>query len=101
MVEDISKELSKNAKKFLKFWLQSVKNSLQIALRLEIFPIFDNAFYRKYNACIGNVEEEGGFTPHVGLLFPSEPVSPYSCKNIRKTNDNDRTHKNDASTILT
>ena len=34
-----------------------------------------------------------GFTPHAGVLFPSEPVSQYRCMNLPKTDDNDRTHK--------
>ena len=33
-----------------------------------------------------------GFTPHAGVLFPSEPVSQYRCMNLPKTDDNDRAH---------
>ena len=31
-----------------------------------------------------------GFTPHAGVFFPSEPVSQYRCKNLPKSDDNDR-----------
>ena len=32
------------------------------------------------------------FTPHAGVLFPSDPVSQYRCMNLPKTNDNDTAH---------
>ena len=46
-----------------------------------------------------NVGEEGGFTPRAGLLLPNELVSQYRCMNHPKTDDDDRTHKNDANTL--
>ena len=33
-----------------------------------------------------------GFTPHAGVLFPSEPVSQYRCMNLPKTGNNDTAH---------
>ena len=33
-----------------------------------------------------------GFTPHAGVLFPSEPVPQYRCMNLPKTDDNDRAY---------
>ena len=41
--------------------------------------------------------EEEGFTPHVGVFLPSELLSQY--RSLPKTDDNDRTHKNDANTL--
>ena len=35
-------------------------------------------------------KKKKGFTPHAGVFFPSEPVSQYRCKNLPKTDDNDR-----------
>ena len=40
---------------------------------------------------------EGGFNSHAGVLLPSELLSHYRC--LPKTDDNDRTHKNDANTL--
>ena len=34
------------------------------------------------------------------VLHPSEPVSQYRCMNLPKTDDNNRTDKNDATTHL-
>ena len=60
-----------------------------LVTRLQIFPIFDNI-------CTANVlgmwKKRKGFTPHAGVLFPSEPVSQYRCMNLPKTDDNDRAH---------
>ena len=33
------------------------------------------------------------------VYFPSEPVSQYICMKLPKTDDNDRTHKNDANIL--
>ena len=41
--------------------------------------------------------EEGGFTSHVGVFLPSELLSQHMC--FPKTDDNDRTYKNDANTL--
>ena len=38
-------------------------------------------------------------TPHAWVHFPSEPVSQYICIKLPITEDNDRTHKNDANTL--
>ena len=40
--------------------------------------------------------EEGGFTSHAG----GAPLSQYRFINLPKTDDNDRTHKNDANNHL-
>ena len=42
---------------------------------------------------------EKGLYPHAGVLLPSEPVSQYICMKLPKTDDNDRTHKNDAKIL--
>ena len=34
-----------------------------------------------------------------GARFPNEPVSQYRCVNLPKTDDKDRTHKNDANAL--
>ena len=38
------------------------------------------------NICTANVlgmwKKRRGLTPHAGVLFPSEPVSQYSCMNL-------------------
>ena len=58
-------------------------------IRLEVFPAFNNI-------CTANIfgmwKKRKGFTPHAGVLFPSEPVSQYRCMNFPKTDDNDRPH---------
>ena len=41
--------------------------------------------------------EERGFTSHTGVFLPSELSSQYRC--LPKTDDNDRTNKNDANTL--
>ena len=51
----------------------SLKNSLQNAIRLWI--------------C------------YVEVLLPSAPVSQYTCMKLPKTDDNGRTHKNDANVL--
>ena len=51
----------------------SLKNSLQNAIRLWI--------------CYAEV------------LLPSAPVSQYTCMKLPKTDDNGRTHKNDANAL--
>ena len=60
-----------------------------LAIRLYIFSVFDNI-------CTANIvgmwKKKKGFTTHAGVLFPSEPVSQYRCMNLRKTDDNDRSH---------
>ena len=53
-------------------------------------PAFDNITANIY---IGNVGEEGDFTSHAGVL-----LSPMN-RNIPKTDDNDRTHENDAHAL--
>ena len=42
---------------------------------------------------------EMSFTLHAGVLLPNEPVSKYGCMNLPETDDNDRTHKNDANIL--
>ena len=42
-------------------------------------------------------EKRRGFTLDAGVILPSEPVSQCICMNLPKTDDNDRTHKNDAN----
>ena len=49
-------------------------------------------------------KEEGTYPapapiPHAEVLLPSEPVSQYRYINLPKTDDNDRTYKNDANTL--
>ena len=41
--------------------------------------------------------EEWGFTSHVGVFLPSELLSQQMC--FPKTDDSDRTYKNDANTL--
>ena len=45
------------------------------------------------------MREKRGFTPHAGMHFPSEPVSQYICMKLPITDNNDRTHKNDANPL--
>ena len=40
-----------------------------------------------------------GFTPHAGVLFPSDPVSQYRCMKLPKTDDNDRAYRNYTNTL--
>ena len=42
--------------------------------------------------------EERGLTPHAGVLLLNEPIERYRFMNLPKTDDNDRTHKNDGNT---
>ena len=56
-------------------------------LRLGIFPVFDNIF----TANILGLWE--------WVLLHNELVSQYSCKNLPKTDDNDRTYENDANNL--
>ena len=44
-------------------------------------------------------EKRRGYTPRAEVLLPSEPISQYICIKFPKTDDNDRTHKNDANTL--
>ena len=44
-------------------------------------------------------DKRRGYTPRAEVLLPSEPVSQYICIKFPKTDDNDRTHKNDANTL--
>ena len=44
-------------------------------------------------------EKRRGFTPYVGVHFPSEPVSQYIFMKLPKSDDIDRTHKNDANAL--
>ena len=44
-------------------------------------------------------EKRRAFTPYAGLHFPSEPESHYICMKLPKTDDNDRTDKNDANML--
>ena len=48
---------------------------------------------------MGTWEKRRGFTIHAGVHFPSKPVSQCICIKLLKTDDNDRTHKNDANTL--
>ena len=44
-------------------------------------------------------EKRRDFTPYPGVHFPSEPVSQYIFMKLPKTDDIDRTHKNNANTL--
>ena len=80
--------------------LISLKNSFKNAIMLGIFPTFNNTF--SANIYIGNAGEKGGlYFPWRGrgAPFSNEPVSQYKCLHLPKTDDNDRTHKNDANTL--
>ena len=62
------------------------------------FPALDNIFTA--NTYIGNVGEEGEtLLPMRGTPLPNEPVSQYRRVNLPKTDDNDRTHENDANAL--
>ena len=66
-------------------------------LRLGIFPAFDNKFTTNI---LGMCENWVDFTPHVGVLVPSEAVSISTMyKSSWKTDEKDTTHKNDATTL--
>ena len=60
-----------------------------LAIRLYIFPIFDNI-------CTANILEmwkkRKGFTPQAGVLFLSESISQFRCMNLPKTDDSDKAH---------
>ena len=43
--------------------------------------------------------EKRGFTPHAEVLLPSEPVSQCICTKLSKTDDNERTRKNNTNTL--
>ena len=59
-------------------------------------PAFDDIFTA--NTYIGNAREEGGlYFPWRGAPHPNELASQYRCVNLPKTDDNDRTHENDAN----
>ena len=58
-------------------------------------PVFDNIF----TTSILGMWEKNGFIPHAGVLLPNEPISNYRCMDLHKTDDNDRTHKNDANIL--
>ena len=44
-------------------------------------------------------EKRGALLPMQGCSCPIEPVSQYRCMNLPKTDDNDRTHENDANAL--
>ena len=41
----------------------------------------------------------GAYFPCRVAPLPKEPVSQYRCMNLPKTDDNDKTHENDANTL--
>ena len=43
--------------------------------------------------------EEEGLYPRAAVHFPSKPVSQYTYMKLPKTDDNNKTHKNDANTL--
>ena len=47
---------------------------------------------------MGMPKKKGGFNIHAGVFLPSEPVSHYRCMNLPETDDDNRTHQNDANT---
>ena len=66
-------------------------------LMLGIFPAFYNKFTENILGMWGKL---GAPSPvQAGVLLPSELVSQYNCKNLPKTDDNDRTHTNDSNTL--
>ena len=74
-------------------------------LKLGIFLVFDDIFKATYWECGRRRGVLSLLLPlplpmrRCPLLLPSKPVSHYSCKNLPKTDDNDRKHKNDANTL--
>ena len=61
---------------------------------------FSPAFHNTFTANILRIRERsGGFTSHAWVLLPSEPVAQHRCMSLPKTDDNDRTYKNDANTL--
>ena len=71
--EGTSKKMIKKCQEFIKILiLISLKNSLQNAIRLGIFPVFDNTFTAN---TLGICEKRRSFTFHAGMLLPTEPIS--------------------------
>ena len=63
---------------------------------LWIFPVFNNIFTANI---LGMWEKRRDFTPHAGVFLLNEPESQYICIKLLKTDDNDRTPKNDANIL--
>ena len=63
---------------------------------LGIFPLPSIIYFQEiYWEC----RRRGGLYPHAGVSLPNDPASQYRCMNLPKTDDNDRTHKNDTNTL--
>ena len=96
--QDASKNFIKTCEEFIKILtLVLLKTSLRNAVRLGAFPLYLIIYLQQiYWECR---RRGGALLLILGVLLPNKLVSQYRCMILPKTDDNDSTHKNVASTL--